>query len=35
VRSFLDKRPPRFPGTVSEDYPGFLPPWPERPASLP
>jgi enoyl-CoA hydratase/carnithine racemase len=34
VRSFLDKRPPRFPGTVSEDYPGFLPPWPERPASL-
>jgi enoyl-CoA hydratase/carnithine racemase len=35
VRSFLDKRPPQFPGTVSEDYPGFLPPWPERPASLP
>jgi enoyl-CoA hydratase/carnithine racemase len=35
VRSFLDKRPPRFPGTVSEDYPGFLPPWPKRPASLP
>jgi enoyl-CoA hydratase/carnithine racemase len=35
VRSFLDKRPPAFPGTVSRDYPDFVPPWPARPAGLP
>jgi enoyl-CoA hydratase/carnithine racemase len=34
VSSFLEKRPPQFPGRVSADYPAFLPPWPERPADL-
>ncbi|MEP7024412.1 MAG: hypothetical protein ABJB47_11565 [Actinomycetota bacterium] len=32
VRSFLDKRPPQFPGQVGTDYPAFLASWPERPA---
>jgi enoyl-CoA hydratase/carnithine racemase len=34
VSSFLEKRPPQFPGRVSTDYPAFLRPWPERPADL-
>ena len=33
VTSFLEKRPPRFPGRVSQDYPP-LPPWPAPPADL-
>ncbi|MEU6130187.1 enoyl-CoA hydratase-related protein [Saccharopolyspora sp. NPDC047091] len=28
VRAFLEKRPADFPGSVSADYPEFLPPWP-------
>jgi enoyl-CoA hydratase/carnithine racemase len=34
VSSFLEKRPPRFPGQVGADYPAFLPPWPQRPDDL-
>lgn len=35
VTSFLEKRPPAFPDTVSEDYPGHvLPHWPAPPADL-
>uniref|UniRef100_UPI00190C69F8 crotonase/enoyl-CoA hydratase family protein n=1 Tax=Saccharopolyspora galaxeae TaxID=2781241 RepID=UPI00190C69F8 len=31
VASFLEKRPARFPGKVSTDYPSFIPPWPGSP----
>ncbi|GAA1087853.1 MULTISPECIES: enoyl-CoA hydratase-related protein [Pseudonocardia] len=35
VTSFLEKRPPAFPDTVSDDYPGHvLPHWPAPPADL-
>ncbi|MFG1637121.1 enoyl-CoA hydratase-related protein [Pseudonocardia alni] len=35
VTSFLEKRPPAFPDTVSDDYPGHvLPRWPAPPADL-
>ncbi|GAA1839848.1 crotonase/enoyl-CoA hydratase family protein [Pseudonocardia alni subsp. carboxydivorans] len=35
VTSFLEKRPPAFPDTVTEDYPGHvLPRWPAPPADL-
>jgi enoyl-CoA hydratase/carnithine racemase len=30
VVSFLEKRPPQFPGKVSSDLPGFFPWWPDR-----
>jgi enoyl-CoA hydratase/carnithine racemase len=30
VASFLEKRPPQFPGKLSEDMPGFYPWWTER-----
>lgn len=30
VESFLEKRPPQFPGTVPADYPDFLPPFPDK-----
>ncbi|MGH9013723.1 MAG: enoyl-CoA hydratase-related protein, partial [Acidimicrobiia bacterium] len=30
VESFLEKRPPRFPGRVSADLPGFYPWWEHR-----
>lgn len=30
VKSFLEKRPPGFPGKVSTDMPEFFPWWPER-----
>ena len=30
VESFLEKRPPQFPGTVPADYPHFLPPFPDK-----
>ncbi|HEU5473306.1 MAG TPA: enoyl-CoA hydratase-related protein [Actinophytocola sp.] len=33
VTSFLDKRPPRFPGLVSQDYPPVHP-WPTPPTDL-
>jgi hypothetical protein len=29
VASFLEKRPPSFPGRVSQDMPGFFPWWEE------
>ncbi|WP_217574412.1 crotonase/enoyl-CoA hydratase family protein [Streptomyces sp. GbtcB7] len=34
VMAFLEKRRARFPGLVSKDYPGFVPPWPSRPDGL-
>lgn len=35
VTSFLEKRPPAFPDTVTDDYPGHvLPHWPAPPADL-
>lgn len=30
IASFLEKRPPDYPGTVSEDMPGFYPWWEDR-----
>ncbi|MEQ8660179.1 MAG: enoyl-CoA hydratase, partial [Gammaproteobacteria bacterium] len=30
VASFLEKRPPRFPGRVSRDLPAFFPWWEPR-----
>jgi enoyl-CoA hydratase/carnithine racemase len=30
VTSFLEKRPPAFPGRVPADYPDVVPPWPPR-----
>jgi enoyl-CoA hydratase/carnithine racemase len=33
VTAFLEKRPPRFPGVVSQDYPP-VPPWPAPPPDL-
>jgi enoyl-CoA hydratase/carnithine racemase len=34
VTSFLEKRPPKFPGRVG-DYADVVPPWPARPENLP
>jgi enoyl-CoA hydratase/carnithine racemase len=34
VTSFLEKRPPNYPNTVSADYPDFLERWPTRPADM-
>ena len=31
VASFLEKRPARFPMSVAEDLPGFVPDWPAKP----
>lgn len=30
VTSFLEKRPPRFPMRLSDDYPDYIPPWPRN-----
>ena len=30
VNSFLEKRPPSFPGKVSKDMPSFFPWWDEK-----
>ncbi|TQS43101.1 enoyl-CoA hydratase-related protein [Cryptosporangium phraense] len=32
VASFLEKRPPRFPGSAQDAIPGLVPEWPARPA---
>jgi enoyl-CoA hydratase/carnithine racemase len=34
VQSFLEKRAPAFPNTVSADYPEILERWPTRPAGM-
>ncbi|WP_181783244.1 crotonase/enoyl-CoA hydratase family protein [Pseudonocardia pini] len=34
VMSFLEKRPPAYPDTVSENYPEVLERWPTRPADM-
>ncbi|MFC0315683.1 enoyl-CoA hydratase-related protein [Gordonia phosphorivorans] len=34
VLSFLEKRPARFPMSVADDLPGFVPDWPTRPDEL-
>lgn len=34
VSAFLEKRPARFPMRVSQDYPDFVPPWPQRPDGI-
>ncbi|WP_037578567.1 crotonase/enoyl-CoA hydratase family protein [Phaeacidiphilus oryzae] len=31
ITAFLEKRPPRYPGTVTKDYPEGVPAWPARP----
>ncbi len=30
IKAFLEKRPPRFAGSLSKDMPDFYPWWPER-----
>lgn len=34
VTSFLEKRPPKFPGRIG-DFAGLVPPWPARPDDMP
>ncbi|MCW0214611.1 MAG: crotonase/enoyl-CoA hydratase family protein [Pseudonocardia sp.] len=34
VTSFLEKRLPTFPDTVSKNYPDIVPPWPTRPEGM-
>jgi enoyl-CoA hydratase/carnithine racemase len=34
VTSFLEKRPPKFPGRIG-DFAGIVPPWPARPDTMP
>lgn len=34
VASFLERRDPVFPMRVSDDFPAYIPPWPQRPEHL-